>query len=162
MEHCKHIGSPISDKQEQRKAAELAAEELDNKHSIGWLEEVRIGLVALCTIAVWLRLWEPFPYISLIGLAGVLIGGWPIFKEAAENIVSRRMTMELSMSIAIIAATAIGEFLYCSYHHIVRPVCGGARKPDGRPRTAGHSRFVGVSASVRHDSLCWRCPPSFC
>lgn len=65
----------------------------------------------LCTIALWLRFWEPLPRISLIGLAGVLLGGWPIFKEAAENIASRRMTMEQSMSIAIIAATAIGEFL---------------------------------------------------
>jgi hypothetical protein len=40
-----------------------------------------------------------------------LLCGWPIFKEAAENIVARRMTMELSMSIAILAAGAIREFL---------------------------------------------------
>jgi P-type Cu+ transporter len=77
---------------------------------INWLEVLRIGLVALCAIAVWFRVWEPFPRISLIGVAGVLIGGWPIFKEAIENIAARRMTMELSMSIAILAAAAISEF----------------------------------------------------
>ena len=77
---------------------------------INRLEVLRIGLVALCAIAVWFRVWEPFPRISLIGLAGVLIGGWPIFKEAIENIAARRMTMELSMSIAIVAAAAISEF----------------------------------------------------
>ena len=77
---------------------------------INRLEVLRIGLVALCAIAVWFRVWEPFPRISLIGLAGVLIGGWPIFKEAIENIAARRMTMELSMSIAILAAAAISEF----------------------------------------------------
>ena len=77
---------------------------------INRLEVLRIGLVALCAIAVWFRVWEPFPRISLIGLAGVLIGGWPIFKEAIENIAAHRMTMELSMSIAILAAAAISEF----------------------------------------------------
>ena len=70
----------------------------------------RIVLVALGAAAVWLHLWEPFARVSLIGVAGVLIGGWPIFSEAAENIAARRMTMELSMSIAIIAAAAISEF----------------------------------------------------
>src|SRR5579862_4002400 len=77
---------------------------------INRLEVLRIGLVALCSIAVWFRVWEPFPRISLIGVAGVLIGAWPIFKEAIENIAARQMTMELSMSIAILAAAAISEF----------------------------------------------------
>jgi Cu+-exporting ATPase len=77
---------------------------------IDWRETVRICLVALCAIAVWFRVWEPFPRVSIIGLAGVLIGGWPVYKEAIENIAARRMTMELSMSIAILAAAAISEF----------------------------------------------------
>jgi len=38
------------------------------------------------------------------------VGGWPIFKEALENLFAKRMTMELSMSIAIVAAAAIAEF----------------------------------------------------
>jgi cation transport ATPase len=36
-------------------------------------------------------------------------GGYPIYHEAYENIVERRMTMELSMAIAIVAALAIRE-----------------------------------------------------
>jgi Cd2+/Zn2+-exporting ATPase/Cu+-exporting ATPase len=59
---------------------------------------------------VWFHLAETFGRLSVIGIAGVLIGGWPIFREAVENIAARRMTMELSMSIAIIAAAAISEF----------------------------------------------------
>lgn len=39
-----------------------------------------------------------------------MIGGWPIFKEALEHLQAQRMTMELSMTIAIVAAAAIGEF----------------------------------------------------
>jgi len=46
----------------------------------------------------------------MIGVLGVLIGGWPILKEAAGNAAARRMTMELSMSVAIVAAAAISEF----------------------------------------------------
>jgi P-type Cu+ transporter len=95
--------------QQHANAAAAVVEDSDES-SIDWREAIRIGLVALCAISVWFRLWEPFTRISLIGLAGVLIGGWPIFKEAIENIAARRMTMELSMSIAILAAAAISEF----------------------------------------------------
>jgi Cd2+/Zn2+-exporting ATPase/Cu+-exporting ATPase len=73
-------------------------------------ESSRIGLVALATAAVWLRLWEPFPHLSVIGLTAALVGGAPIFREAFSAVRSRRMTMELSMTIAIGAALAIGEF----------------------------------------------------
>jgi len=74
------------------------------------VEAMRIVFVAFAAAAVWLRVWEPVPNISLIGALGVLIGGWPIFKEAAENVAARRMTMELSMSIAIIAAACISQY----------------------------------------------------
>src|ERR1700694_562856 len=79
-------------------------------HALEWPEMLRIALVAVAAASVWWRVWEPFPAISLIGVAGLLIGGWPIFKEALENLLAKRMTMELSMSIAIIAAAAISEF----------------------------------------------------
>jgi Cd2+/Zn2+-exporting ATPase/Cu+-exporting ATPase len=42
-------------------------------------------------------------------VACTLVGGFPIFHEAYENITQRRMTMELSMAIAIVAALAIRE-----------------------------------------------------
>ena len=82
----------------------------DGEHAFAWSEAARIALVALAAAAVWFRVWEPLASVSVIGVLGVIVGGWPIFKEAAENIVARRMTMELSMSIAIVAAAAIGEF----------------------------------------------------
>jgi Cd2+/Zn2+-exporting ATPase/Cu+-exporting ATPase len=82
----------------------------DHRHGIEWIELVRIGLVALAAAMVWFRIWEPFPQVSVIGIAATLIGGYPIFKEAFENIVERKMTMELSMTIALLSALAIGEF----------------------------------------------------
>ena len=81
-----------------------------HEHALSWEEAGRIACVAFAAGLVWFRLWEPLPRISVIGILGVMVGGWPIFREAAENVLARRMTMELSMSIAIIAAAAIGEF----------------------------------------------------
>ena len=66
-------------------------------------------LVAVAAAAVWARLWEPFARFSVIGLLATLVGGYPIFKEAWDNIRERRMTMELSMTIALVAALLIGE-----------------------------------------------------
>jgi len=77
---------------------------------LDWHELARIGFVAVAAGAVWFRLWEPFPSLSIVGLLATLFGGYPIFKEAFENLLARRMTMELSMTIALVAALAIGEF----------------------------------------------------
>ena len=70
----------------------------------------RVGFVAIAAAAVWFHLWEPFARVSVIGLVATLVGGYPIFREAAENVVERKMTMELSMTIALLAALLIGEF----------------------------------------------------
>src|ERR1039457_7323539 len=80
------------------------------RYAFEWPEALRIALVALAAAAIWFRIWEPFLHISVVGVVGLVIGGWPILREAAENILARRMTMEVSMSIAIIAAAAVGEF----------------------------------------------------
>src|SRR6202789_1810622 len=82
----------------------------DHEHGFEIVEVLRVVFVDLAAIAVWFHLWEPFSRVSVIGLVATLIGGYPIFKEAFENIVERRMTMELSMTIALVSALAIGEF----------------------------------------------------
>ena len=82
----------------------------DHSHGFDWLEAARIAFVALTAVAVWFKLWEPFASVSVIGIAGLVVGGWPILKEAFENVLERRMTMELSMTIAVVAAAAIGQF----------------------------------------------------
>jgi Cu+-exporting ATPase len=110
MESYEEIDAQSLSAQAQAGTTAPAAEEHAGEHAFGWLEGVRIVLVILSASAVWFHLAETFGRLSVIGIAGVLIGGWPIFREAVENIAARRMTMELSMSIAIIAAAAISEF----------------------------------------------------
>jgi heavy metal translocating P-type ATPase len=90
---------------------EVSAEhDHDHEHGFELIEVLRVVFVVLAAAAVWFHLWEPFHRVSVIGLVATLIGGYPIFKEAFENIVERRMTMELSMTIALLSALAIGEF----------------------------------------------------
>src|SRR6266852_9667683 len=96
--------------QAQGRTTVPAAENRESDHVFSRVEAARIIVVALAAAAVWFHVSEALPRVSLIGLLGVLIGGWPIFKEAAENAAGRRMTMELSMSIAIVAAAGISQF----------------------------------------------------
>jgi len=105
-------GSQLSESQNFRgsKEPDTGSEHSEHEHGVEWVEIVRIVFVVFAAAAVWFRLWEPFPRISVIGIVAALIGGCPIFKEAFENIVERKMTMELSMTIALLSALAIGEF----------------------------------------------------
>lgn len=124
----------------------------DHDHPFEWKEAVRIALVVVATAAVWFRAWEPFPAVSIIGVAGLLIGGWPILKEAFENIVERRMTMELSMTIAIIAAAAIGEFftaLVITLFVLVAEVLEGLTVGRGRKAIRDLLEFLPREVSVR-------------
>jgi heavy metal translocating P-type ATPase len=88
----------------------------DSQHSPaqehGWnqLDLFRIAFVALAAAGVWFHSWEPFESFSVIGVMATLIGGYPIFREAIENVLERRMTMELSMTIALLAALFIRQF----------------------------------------------------
>ena len=50
-------------------------------------------------------------YFNAILVLATLVGGYPIFREAFSSLKKKQMTMELSMTIALIAALAIGEFV---------------------------------------------------
>ncbi|MGA8593557.1 MAG: cation-translocating P-type ATPase [Bryobacteraceae bacterium] len=93
------------------KTADHALETHEHEHShIQKFDLIRIAITAAIALAVFFRLWEPYPHVSVLGITGVLFSGWPIFREAFENLRERQMTMELSMTIALVAALCIGEF----------------------------------------------------
>jgi heavy metal translocating P-type ATPase len=124
----------------------------DHEHAFEWQEMLRIGLVAVAAACVWWRLWEPFPAVSIIGVLGLAVGGWPIFKEALENLLAKRMTMELSMSIAIIAAAAISEFftaLVITLFVLVAEVLEGMTVSRGRRAIRDLLDFLPRAVSVR-------------
>jgi Cu+-exporting ATPase len=128
-----------------------------------WTEVTRIAFVALAALAVWSGIWEPFPRVSVIGLAGTLGGGWPIFHEAWENLRERRMTMELSMTIALVAALVIGEFftaLVITAFVLAAEVLEGLTVSRGRRAIRDLLDFLPATATVRRTSGSVRIPLS--
>ena len=73
-------------------------------------EIIRLGAMALALMLSWFQVWSLLAPFDFIALAATLAGGYPMFRGALEGIRSRRMTMELSMSIAVAATLAIGSF----------------------------------------------------
>jgi heavy metal translocating P-type ATPase len=124
----------------------------DHDHAFEWPEILRIALVAVAAACVGWHVWEPFAAISVIGVIGLGVGGWPIFKEALENLLARRMTMELSMSIAIIAAAAISEFftaLVITLFVLIAEVLEGMTVSRGRRAIRDLLDFLPRAVSVR-------------
>jgi heavy metal translocating P-type ATPase len=90
-------------------ASDSAVGDTEHEHSLDWREIVRIGFMAIAAAAFWsVGVHLSLPLV-VAGVICALVGGYPIFHEATENILERRMTMELSMAIAILAALAIRE-----------------------------------------------------
>jgi heavy metal translocating P-type ATPase len=138
--------------------------ELQDDHGgIEPLELIRIGGTVLVAGAVWFRVWEPFSRVSVLGLLGTLLGGWPIFYEAWENIRERRMTMELSMTIALLAALVIGEFftaLVITAFVLAAEVLEGLTVGRGRRAIQDLLDFLPATATVRRGSGALRIPLS--
>jgi heavy metal translocating P-type ATPase len=137
--------------------------EHDHAHSeaIEWLELARIAFVAVVAAAVWFRAWEPFARVSVVGLLGTVVGGWPIFAEAWENIRERRMTMELSMTIALLAAVLAGEFftaLVITVFVLGAEVLEGLTVGRGRRAIRDLLDFLPAMATVRRPGGAARIP----
>src|SRR5215831_16596968 len=136
-------------------------EDRDLEHAFHPRVAARVALVAIAAAAVWFQIWEPFASLSLIGVAGLLIGGWPILKEAFENLLARRMTMELSMTIAIVAAAAIGEFftaLIITLFVLVAEVLEGMTVGRGRKAIRDLLEFLPRKVAVRRDGQMCEAP----
>jgi Cd2+/Zn2+-exporting ATPase/Cu+-exporting ATPase len=127
---------------------------VEEEHHLELSELIRIGFVGLAILALWLRLWEPFPHFSVIGFTAALIGGYPIFKEAVSSLAARRMTMELSMTIAIGAALTIAEFftaLVIIFFVLIAEVLEGLTVGRGRRAVKDLLDLLPREALVRRD-----------
>ena len=116
----------------------------------------RIGIVAAAALLVWVGAWEPLDQVSVVGIAGLVIGGWPIYREAFANLIARRMTMELSMTIAIVAAAAISEFftaLVITLFVLVAEMLEGLTVARGRTAIRDLLDFVPREATVRRNGM---------
>lgn len=137
-------GTPVAGRQTE--------DESHQGHSVGKADLARIGLMALAAGAVWFRLWEPLPGVSVVGLGATLVGGYPIFKEAFESLLERKMTMELSMTIALASALFIGEFftaLVITLFVLIAEILEGLTVSRGRRAIEDLLHYLPRTASVR-------------
>jgi heavy metal translocating P-type ATPase len=152
-----HISAEITSEahiHHQAACASCGESPAEHEHGFEIVEVLRVVFVALAAAAVWFHLWEPFHRVSVIGLAATLIGGYPIFKEAFENVTERRMTMELSMTIALISALAIGEFftaLVITAFVLGAEILEGLTVGRGRRAIQDMLNFLPQTASVLRD-----------
>jgi Cd2+/Zn2+-exporting ATPase/Cu+-exporting ATPase len=72
------------------------------------LEWLRIAVAGAAIALVWLGVLSPAITLT-ISIAAVIVSGYPVLREAAKAVLKRRMTMELSMAIAVIAALLAQE-----------------------------------------------------
>src|SRR3546814_15147021 len=117
-----------------------------------WVGVGGVGLVVVAAVSFWCPVCDPFSRVRVRGAVGLLICGWPIVKEAFDAIVERRMTMELSMAIAIIAAAAIGEFftaLVITLFVLVAEVLAGMTVGRGRRAIRDLMELLPREVSVR-------------
>ncbi len=66
--------------------------------------------MVVALVLSWLKVLAPITSFDFIALAATLVGGFPMFEEAYGAVRERRMTMELSMTIAVVATLIIGQF----------------------------------------------------
>jgi Cd2+/Zn2+-exporting ATPase/Cu+-exporting ATPase len=79
------------------------------EHRLEALDLARIAFVGVAAPATLLFPTAPLPVLQLFGAVVLVVGAWPVLHEAVVNLLERRMTMELSMTIALFAALVTGE-----------------------------------------------------
>jgi heavy metal translocating P-type ATPase len=126
----------------------------DHEHALNWREINRVPFVAAAAAAIWFLGGARNPYVTGIGVIFTIAGGFPIFHEAYENIVQRRMTMELSMAIAIVAALAIREIftaLVITLFVLVAEILEGLTVGRGRTAIRHLVGLLPTTATVRRN-----------
>src|SRR5687768_3232174 len=85
------------------------ADEGASEHGVERRDLLRIAMVSIAAIAAWVFASAPAIVLTASGALVIALAAWPILHEALENLRERRMTMELSMVLALVVALATGE-----------------------------------------------------
>src|ERR1700719_3761834 len=126
----------------------------DHRHALNRRDVGRVVFVAAVAVPLWFLGRSSNPYITAVAVMCTLVGGFPIFHEAYENIAQRRMTMELSMAIAIVAALAIREIftaLVITLFVLVAEILEGLTVGRGRKAIRHLVGLLPTTATVRRN-----------
>src|ERR1700680_3787430 len=126
----------------------------EHEHALNWREISRVLFVAAAAAGIWFLGGARNPYVTGLGVICTLVGGFPIFHEGYDNIVQGRMTMELSMAIAIVAALAIREIftaLVITLFVLVAEILEGLTVGRGRTAIRHLVGLLPTTATVRRN-----------
>lgn len=146
--------APIHEASDDAEREDQLEETSEHKKALNWRELTRILFVGAAAGAFWFAGPRPDTAMVLVGVICTVVGGYPIFHEAYENIAARRMTMELSMTIAILAALAIKEIftaLVITLFVLIAEVLEGLTVGRGRRAIQHLLDLLPSAATVRRD-----------
>jgi P-type Cu+ transporter len=138
--------------QNERAASRPAEAGHEESHAFSWRDLHRVFFVAAAAAAIWFLHGEMNSLVLGIGVACTLVGAYPIFAEAFENVLQRRMTMELSMAIAVAAALLIREVftaLVITLFVLVAEILEGLTVGRGRKAIQHLVQLLPNAATVR-------------
>jgi Cd2+/Zn2+-exporting ATPase/Cu+-exporting ATPase len=73
-------------------------------------ELLRLAIVGIAALLSWIGIWRAFLPIDLIAILATLVGGYPVYKETFEALGHGHVNMEVSMTVAIFASLAVGQY----------------------------------------------------
>jgi Cd2+/Zn2+-exporting ATPase/Cu+-exporting ATPase len=138
--------------QNERAASRPAEAGHEESHAFSWRDLHRVFFVAAAAAAIWFLHGEMNSLVLGIGVACTLVGAYPIFAEAFQNVLQRRMTMELSMAIAVAAALLIREVftaLVITLFVLVAEILEGLTVGRGRKAIQHLVQLLPNAATVR-------------
>ncbi|MGO9644482.1 MAG: heavy metal translocating P-type ATPase [Candidatus Bathyarchaeia archaeon] len=100
----------MSDKQQklvENEEDDQAGEEHEESKS---RRVLRLALMGIAALLSWIGIWRTFLAIDFIAIFAALVGGYPVYKETFEALRRGHVNMEVSMTVAIFASLAVGQY----------------------------------------------------
>ncbi|MDR1853152.1 MAG: cadmium-translocating P-type ATPase [Propionibacteriaceae bacterium] len=115
----------------------------------------RVAFVLTALALILAGVTAPWPSVPLVAVAGLVVGCWPLVKEAVMEIGHRQMSMELSMLVAIAAAAIVGQWatsLLVTAFALAAEILEDLSMDRGRDALSDLLAFLPKTARVRRGS----------
>ena len=91
---------------ESEEGSQLGEEHAESKSR----ERLRLALMGVAALVSWIGIWRMFLPIDFIAILATLVGGYPVYKETFGALRHGHVNMEVSMTVAIFASLAVGQY----------------------------------------------------
>lgn len=71
---------------------------------------LRLALMGIAALLSWIGIWHAFLPVDFIAILATVVGGYPVYKETFGALRHGHVNMEVSMTVAIFASLAVGQY----------------------------------------------------